>query len=369
MTGAGQATDERWLQVAARRVAAAVGGDLVGIFRRASAHRPLLLCAGVGWRDDAIGRATVSASRTAPVGRALTAGGPVVIADLRRLRGAAAAAGLLHDHGVVSGVQVAIGGCGVLGVYARAHRRFGDDEVGFLRGVAETLAIAGDRAKAERELREEVAHLRADRERIASRTVAEIAQLLHDDALQSMLAGRQYLASALAEPARHDDLLRAQESVQRAIRELRAVVSDLHPAALAGERLEDAVEAMAARAAELGVSGVTVEIGVQPSDEQASLLLSVIRELLANIVRHARAARAGIQLRRRDDRLVLEVWDDGRGMDAARPQQALAEGRIGLASVARRAQALGGDCEVDSRPGEGTRVRVWIPCSPGQRAG
>jgi signal transduction histidine kinase len=75
------------------------------------------------------------------------------------------------------------------------------------------------------------------------------------------------------------------------------------------------------------------------------------------VSRHAQAATCRVSLYRDQDATVLEVDDDGRGFD---PSQATGAGQ-GLRNLQERATALGGRAEIDSTPGEGTRVRVTIP--------
>jgi signal transduction histidine kinase len=328
------------------RLAAALGADRVGVFESQATRQRLLLRAGAGWARGAVGSATVSGAAGAPVGRALAAGEPVIVGDLRRLSGAAPSSALLGEHGVVSGVEVPIqpqsGPWGVLGAYSTRLRRFSPDEVDFLCAVADTLALAIEREQAQDEIEE--------------RTRAQIAQRLHDEALQSMLAARQYLADG-----RHGADTRAHDAVRRAIGELRQAVSDLHPVAGDGAQLRGAIEAIVAHQSRRGGFAATVDIDLEPDHGCAPLLLSVARELTANVAQHAQARHARVELRRAGDRLVLEVSDDGAGIGPARLEEARAEGHIGLASVARRVDALGGELTIDSVPGQGTRVRIEIP--------
>jgi len=115
----------------------------------------LQLCSGVGWKDGLIGRASFPADPRTQAGFTLTAGEPVVVDDLRtetRFGGAT----LLIEHGVVSGVTVAISeqgqAFGVLGAHTTHRRRFSEDEVHFLLAVATVLAMAVARRRAEAEL-------------------------------------------------------------------------------------------------------------------------------------------------------------------------------------------------------------------------
>ncbi|HTL18347.1 MAG TPA: ATP-binding protein, partial [Patescibacteria group bacterium] len=115
----------------------------------------LRLCAGVGWKQDLIGKATVPADASTQPGFTLTAGEPVVVEYLKaetRFGGAP----LLTSHGVVSGITVAIAeqgqAFGVLGAHTTHLRKFTEDEVHFLLAVATVLAMAVARKRAEAEL-------------------------------------------------------------------------------------------------------------------------------------------------------------------------------------------------------------------------
>ncbi|GAB4533412.1 MAG: hypothetical protein Fur0018_22740 [Anaerolineales bacterium] len=85
--------------------------------------------------------------------------------------------------------------------------------------------------------------------------------------------------------------------------------------------------------------------------EQA--LYRIAQEALENIVRHARARQVTISLRA-DDGLGLEIVDDGVGF----ARDAIPAGRFGLAGMRERAAAAGAALDVDSRPGDGTRIRL-----------
>jgi len=88
-------------------------------------------------------------------------------------------------------------------------------------------------------------------------------------------------------------------------------------------------------------------------------VLRMVREGLTNIARHAQAHRVWIQTRENQDRLAIEVGDDGVGFD-----QALVQGRsghYGLPGLRERARLLGGEVEIQSSPGEGTTLSFSLP--------
>ncbi len=116
----------------------------------------LLLRAGVGWKEGSVGHATVGTSTASQAGYTLGSQHPVVVEDLRaetRFKGPQ----VLIDHGVVSGMSVIIRGSygpfGVLGAHATQRRKFTADDVNFLQSVANVLAAAVDRQRAEDALR------------------------------------------------------------------------------------------------------------------------------------------------------------------------------------------------------------------------
>jgi signal transduction histidine kinase len=97
------------------------------------------------------------------------------------------------------------------------------------------------------------------------------------------------------------------------------------------------------------------------TDEVTEHLLAVAREALTNVARHAVARSARLSLVVADGRCILEVLDDGRGIDPDAPHEPGAGGGLGLGNMAHRAAQLGGVHLVESKPGGGTRVRWQVP--------
>jgi two-component system NarL family sensor kinase len=227
----------------------------------------------------------------------------------------------------------------------------------------------------EDELRAEIAELRARlaeaeaelanrRQFVAQMMDAEdsarrrIAQLIHDDALQSLLAANQELIEAA--PGRAG-VTRAQEVVSRSIADLREALLSLHPVTLERGGFQQALGAVARQAARQGGFEVSLEVDQAALARNDELALALARELLANATHHSGASEVSVRLAARDGAIVLEVADDGSGMDPSRPSEALASGHIGLASVDQRVQAVGGTFELDSAPGRGTVARAVLP--------
>lgn len=95
------------------------------------------------------------------------------------------------------------------------------------------------------------------------------------------------------------------------------------------------------------------------SGEQAVHLANFAREALSNALRHAHASRVNVRLIQDADAIILEVTDDGCGFNPAEAPQT----GLGLATMASRAREAGGELQIDSRSGEGARLRVRVPAS------
>jgi len=102
-------------------------------------------------------------------------------------------------------------------------------------------------------------------------------------------------------------------------------------------------------------------VGPDASGEHDQLILSLARELLVNAAKHAEANQVTVAVAHTGSELVLEVGDDGRGIDLSRLASAPTDGHIGLASCAQRVEALGGDFTVLRGEPTGTRVLATIP--------
>jgi len=113
------------------------------------------LLAGVGWKEGLVGNLVLSADATTQAGFTLTAGEPIVVEDLPT-EGRFKASSWLTEHGVVSGVTVAISGhgrtFGILGAHTASRRHFSEDEVHFLLALATVLAMAVERNQAQAQL-------------------------------------------------------------------------------------------------------------------------------------------------------------------------------------------------------------------------
>jgi signal transduction histidine kinase len=225
-------------------------------------------------------------------------------------------------------------------------------------GAAAALALENQRLAAE--LRARIDDLRASRARLVSAGDAERRRLernLHDGAQARMvgLAAKLGLARSKAGDNRELSALLEESRVElmASLDELRAVARGLHPAVLTDRGLDAAVRGLAFRAP------LPVEIdGAAPDDLPppiATALYYVVAEALTNVAKYAEASRATVAVRREGAQVVAEVTDDGVG-------GADGESGSGLQGLSDRVAALDGRLELESPPGEGTVLRVRIPC-------
>ena len=133
-----------------------------------------------------------------------------------------------------------------------------------------------------------------------------LAERLHDEAMQSLLATRQELVSS------SPDLTHAQAGIDRAVADLRAAIFDLHPHLLGEAGLGAALQAVADGHCRHGAPDVVVDAAVEGTRHDG-LLFSIARELIANATRHAEASHVGVTVTRENGDIVLLVEDDGRG--------------------------------------------------------
>jgi two-component system NarL family sensor kinase len=185
-----------------------------------------------------------------------------------------------------------------------------------------------------------------------------IAQLIHDDALQSLLAANQELIEAA--PGRAQ-VTKAHEVVSGSIERLREALVTLHPVTLEQGGFELALGALTRQAERQGGFEVTADIDRSALGDQDELLLAVARELLTNATRHSGASHVSVRLSRVDGGVELEVVDDGRGIEPGRRESALAEGHIGLASATQRLHAVGGELELKPGANGGTVALARLP--------
>jgi two-component system NarL family sensor kinase len=230
-------------------------------------------------------------------------------------------------------------------------------------GIAAVLlaTVLTSRARRVEELAAARGQLLADTIGAEERERKRLAEALHDEAVQDLLAAGQDLDDAAGGDAHA--LERAREGVRTAVAQLRGVVSTLHPYVLEHAGLEAALHSLVERRRR-GSTEWTLDVDGDARGAHDRLLVSVARELIANAATHAEAQAVNVSVRRENGTLLLEVADDGRGIDLEQARAAVAEGHLGLAACAERLEAAGGRLELERRPKGGTLARAWLSAPP-----
>ena len=155
------------------------------------------------------------------------------------------------------------------------------------------------------------------------------------------------------------------ELIGQAIQETRSLTFELCPPVLYELGLEAALEWLVEQTRERHGLPVRCEDDGQPkplADDVRMALFRAASELLNNIVKHAGAERARVSIRKVDDRVQVEVEDDGRGFETLDGRFSATEsGGFGLFSIRQRMEFLGGSVSIDSRLNRGTRVVLTAP--------
>ncbi len=198
-----------------------------------------------------------------------------------------------------------------------------------------------------------------------------LSEQLHDGALQYVLAARQDLDEA-RDTGASEAFDRLEEALLESSRLLRSTVAELHPAVLDRAGLPAAVRDLVGSAA--ARAGFTAELDVDGWPAQGrtavdGLLYRTARELLGNVVKHARATHVAVGLTLLDGQARLTVGDDGVGVTTTDVTHRLGEGHIGLASHALRVEAAGGALTLAPGPVTGTVATVELPVPGAAAAG
>jgi len=157
---------------------------------------------------------------------------------------------------------------------------------------------------------------------------------------------------------------RLAEDARQATREAREIITGLRTDEGGTLPLPMALKAEAERWA--AANGVALTLAIEDVGELdvvASRELEwILREALRNAERHAHASRLGVRLRTLGGRAVMTISDDGGGFEVPDELNDLARGRhFGVVGMRERAQLAGGDLSVESAPGEGCVLSVWVP--------
>ena len=200
-----------------------------------------------------------------------------------------------------------------------------------------------------------------------------IARELHDGLGQALTAIRLDLSAACRrlggdEGGATEYLGKAQRLTEESLDELRRMVFDLRPPALDHLGLVAALESYARefeQRFDVQVSVAADEFASRLPFEVETALYRICQEALTNVSKHADASQILLRLEHDSETVTLTVQDNGSGFDAASVLDGSGALRsIGILSMERRAEELGGEFRIESSPGRGTRIRAAMPLKP-----
>ena len=200
----------------------------------------------------------------------------------------------------------------------------------------------------------------------------KLARDLHDGPTQSVsaIAMRVNMAQRMLtkDPnAVSDELGRIEELARRTTKEIRHMLFTLRPLVLESQGLVAALQSMAEKSKETYAQNVLIKVdeGILESIEMGKqgVIFFIVEEAVTNARKHAKAEHIWVNLRLAEEGLaLLEIQDDGVGFDVAAVTRTYDErGSLGMVNLRDRAELINGLLNVQSAPGKGTRVQVYIP--------
>ena len=243
---------------------------------------------------------------------------------------------------------------GMVTFTAREPRYFTPRHATLVLAIANQAAIAIENAR----LYEQAQQLAAleERQRLARELHDSVSQALYGIALGAHTA-RTLLdrdPAQVAEPL--DYVLSLAEA---GLAEMRALIFELRPESLEIEGLVSALTKQGAALHARHDITVQTDLSAEPALplKVKQELYRIAQEALHNTVKHAHASEVELRLCQTSEAVILEVCDNGRGFDVT----ASFPGHLGLHSMQERVKGLGGVLQIESAPGQGTRVRAQVP--------
>src|SRR6266487_4514925 len=234
-----------------------------------------------------------------------------------------------------------------------------------VRDLAPQIGMALHSALLLRNLHHLTADLQRSRERLVTAREEERRRLRRDlhDGLGPQLSSQTLTLSAIKKLLRQDPetaehlLTDAITHAQEAIADIRRLVYALRPPALDDLGLLAALQEQIHQYEALGIV-LTLDAPEALPLLPAAIEMAcyrIVQEALTNVVRHAHATEASVQLRVQEALMIVEVKDNGQGLPPG------VRRGVGLSSLHERAEELGGTCQIEAVPTGGTRVAAFLP--------
>ena len=253
---------------------------------------------------------------------------------------------------------------------------FGHPESGFFSsGRRELLDILGSQAVVaiqNARLYQDVVNERERMIEFQEEARKKLARDLHDGPTQSVsaIAMRVGLAKNMLSrdpKAVSDELGRIEELARRTTTEIRHMLFTLRPLVLESQGLAAALKSMAEKTKETYSQNVLIKVDEKTLESiemgKQGVIFYIVEEAVNNARKHARAGHVWVTLRQLDQGLaLLEIQDDGIGFDVEAVNRSYDQrGSLGLVNLKDRTELVNGILDVQSIPGKGTRVQIFIP--------
>jgi signal transduction histidine kinase len=260
---------------------------------------------------------------------------------------------------------------GLMVVGSNQAGAFAREQLDMLTALANYAIIALHNAQLIFDLKEERTKLLSKEEEVRH----QLARDLHDGPAQSIAAitmNLEFIKRLLdRDPARvHEELDKLSALAKRTTYEVRTMLFELRPLVLETQGLRVTLEQYLERFMQ-NDSGTAIVLEADGMDDvhletkTEGTLFNIIQEAVNNALKHAKAKHIWVRLRREDTMLFAEIEDDGAGFDKATVMRSYEKrGSFGLLNIDERSRLVGGRAEMESAPGEGTRVRIMVPIEP-----
>ena len=202
----------------------------------------------------------------------------------------------------------------------------------------------------------------------------KLARDLHDGPTQSVAAmamrinlARRMMTRDVNEAA--DELVKIEELAHRTTKEIRHMLFTLRPLILESQGLTAALEAMAEKMRETFTQNVIINVDEKILEDlemgKQGVIFYIIEEATNNARKHANSPHIWVRLRSFEKDIgLLEIEDDGLGFDVAAVNKSYDKrGSLGMVNLRERTELVNGLLNIDSAPGKGTRIQVYIPLS------
>jgi two-component sensor histidine kinase len=347
------------LDQAARLVAEGLKAEFAKVLKYLPEDNRFLVCAGVGWGPDVVGKATIGADMASPAGYALQTGKPVISNHLNieeRFR----TPELLVEHGIRRAMNVILQGdgtpYGVLEVDSRSEGEFAESDIVFLQGVANILGMAIERQRMEGDLRQAVHRqelLMKEVNHRVNNSLSIVASMLH---LHSLVAESNEVRHELGEASsRIAAIARVHQRLYRSDKidtlDLGAYLSDVC------RDLDDSMPSCELNA--------TAEEGIEIRTDRAIPAILLVNELVTNAAKYAYpagACKVWVTLSRGPkDAVIISVRDEGVGLPSTFDIKS--GRRLGMRLVDSFSQQLQGNLQILRRE-PGTEFILTLPLKP-----